>query len=341
MEHASKKKKGKKWILLIVLAVVLVILAGVGVYAANILSGLNHNELDPNDLGITSAPSGDEDPTNSMTITDDKNDRSITNIALFGIDERAGETHFRSDAIIIASIDKQHNKIKLSSIMRDTLVSIEGHGENKLGHAYYYGGPQLAVKTLNQNFGLDIREYVTVNFAQLAGIVDAVGGVEIDVSEAEMADANNSIWEQVQVAGLAPTPIEQPGLQTLNGTQAVAYARIRHVGNADMARTDRQREVLGQIFQKALSFSPLQYPEFARQFLPMVETSLDLGEILDLAGIMIRDVELMDARFPANSDFIGSGEIIIDGVSYVNADLETMREGLHRFIYDEPETASE
>lgn len=338
MESADPKKEGRlrRKIGWIVLALVLVLLAGAGIYAADILSGLNHQELDPDDLGIASSSQTQQDPeTETEDGVRDDGDTSITNIALFGIDEREGETQFRSDAIIIASVDKQHNKIKLSSLLRDTLVEIEGHGQNKLGHAYFYGGPQLAVKTLNQNFGLDIREYVTVNFAELASIIDAVGGIEIDVSEAEMLDANNSIWEQVQVAGLDPTPIEQPGLQILNGTQAVAYARIRHVGNADMERTDRQREVLSKLFDKARAMSPLEYPEFARKFLPTVQTSLDIGEILGLAGIMLRDVTLEDARFPTNADLIGTGEIVIDGVSYVNADIGSTAERLQAFIYDD------
>lgn len=338
MEPTDPKKEGRrrKKIGWIILAVVLVLLAGIGIYVADILSGLNHQELDQDDLGISSSSQTQQgqDPEGGDGIRDD-GDTSITNIALFGIDEREGETQFRSDAIIIASVDKQHNKIKLSSLLRDTLVEIEGHGQDKLGHAYFYGGPQLAVKTLNQNFGLDIREYVTVNFAELANIIDAVGGIEIDVSEAEMLDANNSIWEQVQVAGLDPTPIEQPGLQILNGTQAVAYARIRHVGNADMERTDRQREVLSKLFDKALSMNPLEYPEFARKFLPTVQTSLDIGEILGLAGIMLRDVTLEDARFPTNADLIGNGESIIDGVSYVNADIESTAERLQAFINDD------
>ena len=336
MDHAPKKEKksGKKTVAWIIVALVLVLLAALGIYAATILNGLNHKELDQNDLGISDTQ-GNGGGGDTVSIVDDASDRSITNIALFGIDQREGETQFRSDAVLIASVDKEHNKIKLSSLMRDTRVEIEGHGQNKLNHAYFVGGPQLAVKTLNQNFGLDIREYVTVNFSQLANIIDAVGGVEIDVSESERKDANNSIWEQVSVAGLKPTPIEEAGLQTLNGTQAVAYARIRHVGNADFDRTDRQREVLGKLFDKALGMNPLQYPEFARKFLPTVETSLDIGNIIDLAGIMLRDVSLEDARFPTNDDLIGNGSLTINGVQYLNVNLETMGEKLRAFIYDD------
>ena len=146
MEPTDPKKEGRrrKKIGWIILAVVLVLLAGIGIYVADILSGLNHQELDQDDLGISSSSQTQQgqDPEGGDGIRDD-GDTSITNIALFGIDEREGETQFRSDAIIIASVDKQHNKIKLSSLLRDTLVEIEGHGQDKLGHAYFYGGPKL------------------------------------------------------------------------------------------------------------------------------------------------------------------------------------------------------
>lgn len=334
-ERGKKSRHPIAWTILIVCLIIMAVIVG---YFLSIVGQLRHHELDPNDLGITP----DHTAVGDAGVVDDADDRSITNVALFGIDQRKGDTQFRADAIIIASVDKLHNKIKLSSMMRDTYVAIDGHGMNKLGHAYFYGGPQLAVKTLNQNFGLDIREYVTVNFAELASIIDAVGGVEIDVSEAERKSANNSIWEQVKVADLAPTPIEKAGLQNLNGTQAVAYARIRHVGNADFDRTNRQREVLGKLFEKALAMNPIQYPEFARKFLPTVETSLGLGQILNLGGIMLRDVTLEDARFPTNADLIGSGSLEINGVQYLNADLDAIKTKLHAFIYnDVSPTASE
>lgn len=320
-----KKKKHKKVkVFNIILAIFLVIIACGGIYFVNIYRNLEHNELDKNDLGIK-----DE-------IVDDANDDSITNIALFGVDKRDDEKKFRSDSIMILSIDKKHNKIKISSIMRDSLVKIEGYDDYKINQAYYYGGPQLAVKTLNQNFGLDIQEYATVNFQQMAQIIDAVGGVEIDVSEKEMKDANQSIYEQAKLSGLKETYIKSPGLQTLNGTQAVAYARIRHVGNGDFERTDRQREVMRQIFNKALQMNKLQYPEMAKKLLPTVETSLSLKEILSLAGIMLRDVTFEEARFPTNEDLIGNGSIWINASTQcINLDLESTAEHIRQFIYDD------
>lgn len=334
-DRARKKKKKKKshWGKITV-AVFLLIIAGFTAYFLNIYSKLNHNDLDITDLGI---PSGNRQ--NASSITDDKTDRSITNIALFGIDARE-KGSARSDVIMIASVDKKHNKIKIASVMRDCYVEIEDHGKNKIGHAYFYGGPQLAVKTLNQNFGLDIKEYASVNFEEMATMIDAVGGVEITVTEGERLAANVSIKEQSVAVGMPEDYIQTAGTQTLNGTQAVAYARIRHAptitGNYDdFGRTERQRQVLEKLFQKALDMSPLQYPEFARKFLPTVETSLDLGEILNLAGIMLRDVTMEETRFPRTEDLVGNGELILNGTSFLNADVDSVKKGLYEFIYDE------
>lgn len=310
---------------------VLLLLIGIGaaVYGGSILKELNVVDFTGDDsrLGIAEP----EDEVKKSNLGND----GVVNIALFGVDQREGETAFRSDAIMILSVDKPGGKLKLSSIMRDSLVEIEGHGQTKITKAYFYGGPELAVKTLNQNFDLNIREYATVNFKQMADIIDAVGGVEIDISEAERENANNSIREQSLVAGLPADYIESAGLQTLNGTQAVAYARIRYVGNADFERTSRQREVLRKVFDKALDMNPLQYPEFARKFLPTVETSLDLGDILSLADVMLKKPTLEDVRFPTNADLIGNGSITVNGENCLNLDLESTSEKLHAFIYED------
>ena len=323
----KRKKRGCGCLLGIVLAVLA--LAGV-LYCGSILKELNVTDFttDTSELGIN------EDHSDE-TVKSNLGNTGIVNIALFGVDQREGDTAFRSDAIMILSVDKPAGKLKLSTIMRDSLVEIEGYGQQKITKAYYYGGPELAVKTLNQNFDLNIREYAAVNFRQMAAIIDAVGGVDIDISEAERQNANNSIREQSEVAGLPADYIESAGLQTLNGTQAVAYARIRYVGNADFERTSRQREVLRKVFDKALDMNPLQYPEFARKFLPTVETSLDLGDILSLADIMLKKPTLQDVRFPTNADLIGDGSIMVNGENCLNLDLQSTSEKLHAFIYDD------
>ena len=332
---AKKRRRRLKVKNIVVAFLLMCVLAGVAcavIYFVQIFQ-YRYRELNPDNLGLSS--SGEQ-------LNDDKNDHSITNIALFGVDEREGETAFRSDAIMVLTVDKQNNKLKLSTVMRDSYVPIDDHGKDKIAHAYFYGGPELAVKTLNQNFDLNIREYATVNFNQMAQIVDSVGGVDIELSEAERKDANRSIWEQSEVAGLPPDYIGSAGLQTLNGTQAVAYARIRYVGNADFQRTSRQREVLRQIFEKVKKMNPLDYPGFAKKLLPCIETSLSIGEIMDLGGIMLRDVTFEEMRFPDSRDLIGKdGTTRVNGTDYLNLDIELTKDHMHQFIFDDEDPFAE
>ena len=327
VKRMGKRKKKRRWIKWAVLAVVFLLIAALAGYIISIFKDYDYHPLDTSDLGI----SQDEN------LVSDDGSSDIVNIALFGVDQRNNQEQVRSDSVMILSVDKKHNKIKIISLMRDTYVEIEGYGKTKLTHAYYYGGPQLAVKTINQNFGTNITEFATVNFQQMAAIIDAVGGVEIDISEAERKNANGSIFEQSKVAGLPEYYIEKAGLQTLNGTQAVAYARIRYVGNADFDRTERQRKVMRQLFEKALDMNPLQYPEFARKLLPGVKTSLDFNDIMGLSGILLRgDITMEEMRIPRNEHLIGSGSITdASGGACLNVDLEAATETIRAFIYDD------
>lgn len=335
VKRMKKPKKKRRYIKWIVLGVVLLLIAAAAGYVISIFKDYDYQPLDTSDLGI----SQDEN-----AVSDDGSS-DIVNIALFGVDQRNDQERVRSDSIMILSVDKKHDKIKIISLMRDTYVSIEGHDDTKLTHAYYYGGPQLAVKTINQNFGTNITEFATVNFQQMAAIIDAVGGVEIDITEAERVNANSSIYEQAQSSGLPLDYIEKAGLQTLNGTQAVAYARIRYVGNADFDRTERQRKVMRQLFEKALDMNPLQYPELARQLLPGVTTSLDFNDIMGLSGILLRgDITMEEMRIPRNEHLIGSGSITDSrGGACLNVDLEAASETIRAFIYDDvnPDSSQE
>ena len=185
--HSSKKQR-KKWsvkkkiivILCVILAVLLVLAGAAYLYIRSILGSAQYMELNTSELGITT-PSGsvvENEQGEAVPVAD------ITNIALFGVDTRdVSSDSGRSDALMVLSLNRTDNQIKLISIARDSYVAIDGHGMDKLTNAYAYGGPELAVRTVNQNFNLDISEFVTVNFAQLANIIDYVGGVYVNVDE--------------------------------------------------------------------------------------------------------------------------------------------------------------
>ena len=218
---------------LLVFCIIMTMLAAGGtyLYLKSMLEGMEQVEITQNQAAL-----GIESDTHSS--------EAVINIALFGIDTREADGNTgRSDAMIVLSIDKEHKKIKLTSLARDTRVEVEGYGYEKLCHAYAYGGAELAIQTINRSFGLDIQDYVTVNFEQLAGIIDALGGVVINVDQDE-ADVMNS--------GYIAKPedrITQTGDIRLNGAQAVAYSRNRYTGS-DVDRQNRQREVLMALYDE-------------------------------------------------------------------------------------------
>ncbi|MBQ7054363.1 MAG: LCP family protein [Oscillospiraceae bacterium] len=266
----------------------------------------------------------------------------VINIAVFGVDSRSDEVSGRSDAMMIVSVDMKHSKIKAVSLMRDSLVDIPGYGKYKLNGAYARGGVELAIKTINRNFKMNITDYVSLNFNQLAGIVDALGGVEVEVTEAERRNANKYIKEMANEVGEKPDLIKKAGEVTLYGYQAVAYARIRYVGNADFERTERQREVMEKLMNKALATNPVRYPALIKSLIPMVETSLSNEEILRIAGAVVLQGKptFEQGRFPLDGSYKSNS-------SYAMVyDLDAAADKLHRFIYDdepfyEPEETKE
>ncbi len=286
----------------------------------------NLNDLTDEELGID-------------TGKDSGKSTDIVNIALFGVDSRSSKSFSgNSDSIMVISIDNLHNKIKITSFMRDSLVEIDGYRPYKLNSAYAKSAT-VAIKTLNQNFGLNIRDYATVNFVGMADIIDAVGGIEVDISERERVEANKHIKSASKEVGTDYDRIEESGLQTLTGAQAVAFARIRKVSTADgvsddFGRTDRQRYVLEQLFNKALKLEPTKYMELAKTILKYVETSLELQEIIDLAGILTRKPTFEQTRVPM-AEYVISPGFTVRGGSTVYFNLEYAEKILNAFIYDD------
>lgn len=268
----------------------------------------------------------------------------VVNIALFGLDTRT-KNSFKgnSDSIMILSLDKKTGSIKIISVMRDSLVKIPGYDKpRKVNSAYSYGGPELAVKTLNANFGLDISEYATVNFYGMADIIDAVGGIEVNVLQSEInaeKGINANIKHQSKLEGVTPKYIQKPGLQKLNGIQAVAWARIRSVAaeggeKNDFGRTDRQRHVMEQLFNKALSMNATEYPKLIDNLLPYMKTSLSVSEILDLSSIITKGVKFEESRIPHDEYIINANYNVSGAGSTVYYNLEYASKVLLAYLYD-------
>lgn len=315
----SKKQKHRR-ILKIVLAVLIVLLIlcmgafGVSLYLFGNMNTVDFTQ-DDSDLGVTETAGS----------------RDITNIALFGVDTRDfSKDSGLSDAIMVLTVDEEHNVVKLTSILRDSKVPIEGHGRQKINHAYSYGGPELAIKTLNQNFHLDIKEYVTVNFSQLADIVDAVGGVTLELTPAEVSYANDMIKQYFP----DEPKIQGSGSVTLSGGQALSYSRIRYL-DSDNMRASRQQNVLNGVFERIKTMSKSEYPSFIRQFLAIVETSLDTKDLLALSSIALSGFTIENNTIPdENYETDLWGGIDATGAWVWEYDIENAADRLHQIIYD-------
>lgn len=264
-----------------------------------------------------------------------KADENITNIALFGLDTREGDTQSHSDCMMIVTVDNTRGKIKLISLMRDSLVNIDDHGEDKLNAAYFLGGPSLAIRTINENFGTDITEYIAVNFEQLVEIIDALGGVEINVeTTAELLELNRVIRDYGIEQGKEFSGVEQTGLQTLDGVQALCYGRIRKGGTGDdWARVERQSIVLEAMFSKVQEMNASELIGLMQKLVPYVTTSLSPTEIAPLIVGAVKDgvPTLEHTRVPLDGewDYYGSSS------EYILYDLDVAADHIHEYIYND------
>lgn len=273
-------------------------------------------------------PVSPEDSVTAQT----KKSADVTNIALFGVDYADGNNQ-RSDCMMVLSVDAKNNALRLASLMRDSRVEVEGVGTTKLNHAYAYGGAELAIQTINQNFGLDIAHFVSVDFSQMAQIIDLLDGVTVCVRDYELEETNRFITEYCKTFGLENCPLEAEGEQVLNGAQAVSYARIRKNGTGDdWGRVERQGIVLEAIFSKVKTMSPLALLEVAPQMLNYVTTDLSIPDLASLAWDVFvgGSPEITHTRIPADGEWSYGGS----SNSYIVYDVALAAERLERYFYE-------
>lgn len=328
----SNKKSVNKRLGLILLLEVLVfigLLIGYGVYYFN--NAMN--------MMMTDDTVSKEDIDVSDAVTETM-EETYTTIALFGLDTReknanltsSGVAH--SDAVIIVSINNETKEVRMASVYRDCFMEIASNTPTtqKFTHAYLLGGPTCSVETLNRNLDLNIKDYVAVDFQALSAAIDALGGVTINVKSNEITNLNKNIEEQVQVTGKYSEGVWSEGKQTLNGTQATAYARIRKVGNGDFERTQRQRKVIEAMIAKAKQSDLSTLNNVVNEVFPMVATNITKTQVLSLASGLL-DYEMGESMgFPSanRTPTIGS-----KGSLVVAADLIHNVEYLHEFLYPE------
>lgn len=316
-QRAAKKRKArrrKRAMVLVAEFFVLFILLGIG-YVMNKYDKFQLNLFGEGDI----------------LFNEGAKQKDYTTVALFGGDSREGqlEAGTHADTIMIVSIDNDTKEVKLVSIYRDTLTLQPDDKIKKANNAYFVGGPKDAINMLNKNFDLDIEDYVTVDFGALVDVVDLLGGIEADVTEAEAKEMNNHIYETARIAG-QKTKDMKAGKQTLNGVQAVTYARIRKNVGGDYARTERQRYVIEQLVGKVKKTDISTLNKIIDEVFSQVSTSFTLKEIISLAaGVMQYELgETSGYPFERTDGSVeGVGSVVVPlGVA------ENVEE-LHAFLY--------
>lgn len=276
-----------------------------------VLSGMNSLELD----------SRRDNPATQVTGVELKSSSGVTNILLLGIDDDGGSGS-RSDTMMIASLDSRSGTIRLCSILRDCYVEIPGHGSNRINAAYAYGGAQLAVETVESNFRVKIDHCVTIDMAALVDVVDAIGGVEIELSAAEANQVNLHSH-----CGLTT----EAGLQLLNGKQAVTYAQIRKI-DSDFMRTQRQRTLINAIINRIRSLGVSELLGVVEAVAPNVATDMSSGRIASLAfkALPALSNELGQLTIPTDGKYSNA---TINGMSVLKLDMEENAKLLQSYLY--------
>lgn len=267
-------------VLKIIIAVLLVVVVILGVIAFN--KGNNSPSEEPDYVNKNTENSQGSEENETEPIYDTET------FVIFGVDSRENvvDEGTRSDSIMLININHDLSQVRVISILRDTMVEIDGYGYQKLNHGYYYGGPTLALDTINTNFDLDIKKYATFDFDSAGDIIDKLGGIEMEITANETKYINGYIDEVNRVRGTSSKHITQAGTYTLDGTQAVAYSRIRYTMGSDLKRTDRQRTVLFKMFQKVKAMGTEERIAFAEKFMDEIKTNYSTDRMTSLLYCM-------------------------------------------------------
>ena len=257
---------------------------------------------------------------------------NIKSILLIGQDKQGDQTRQRSDSMILATLDKDQGTISLTSFMRDLYVAIPGYSSTRINAAYAYGGMELLDETLEENFGVQIDSNVEVDFEVFKVLVDKVGGIDLELTQAE-ADYICGRDQSV----LYPQPLRtdwdlQEGVNHLDGEQALIHARNRSIGNSDYRRTERQQDVLKAAFAKIKDLNVLEIGGLIKDVLPLVTTDLSLWDMTGYAMdvMSIGTDEIQSYRIPEDGSYTPQ---TIDGMQVLVPDLEQNREYLQQILY--------
>lgn len=336
-----KPKKKKGWLIALIVALVLIwaVIIGCVIYLESLLGMINKaddevletmsdaqyqammeaiQETVPEDFVGEVMNAEDvqwDEATEDLEQSDD-----IINLLLVGQDRRSGEGRSRTDTIILLTVNKPAKTLTLTSFMRDMYVTIPGRDDNRINVPYLLGGTDLLDATLKRNFGVNVDGNVVVDFYGFIDLVDLMGGVDIELTAKEADYMNRNFSWDVEDGMEDPWNLTE-GLQHLNGSQALAYARMRKVGNSDYERTERQRRVVSQLIEKAKSLSVAELNLLMQHALPMITTDLEDGEILSYAlelFPLLKDLQIQTLRIPVDGGYESK---MIDGMAVLVPDL--------------------
>ena len=259
--------------------------------------------------------------------------KGITNVLLLGVDGLDFDAgNQRSDSMIIATLDSNNKKVKLTSLYRDALVYIPGYGESKMNTSFSLGGPELVMDTIRYNYDIDIDKYVMINFVGFESIIDQIGGIEIDIQEYQMHELNKYIGE---ATGGNDCPVTEAGLQLLNGKQALSYARIRKGVGDDYERTERQREVLFKVAEKLKVTKPIKYLGIMNKMLDYVRTNIEPIECLNMAYTIFKFPQLITEQLSIPVPELSS-DTQVEGIGWVmQTDIYQNALILNDFIFND------
>lgn len=319
-EQPAKKKK-HRGIRRFLTVVIVLLLAVVGLWYVTVSHLYDKVEYTPTEI-LADQPMREE---------------GVTNILLIGNDSRAGGEDGRSDAMILVSISNQTKTIYLTSLLRDIYVEIPGHESNRLNAAYAFGGPELLLETIKQNLDIEVNRYVQVNFQAFANLIDAVGGVELELTndEVQLVNAYLNEYNMLENRPIDTDylPTDASGLLHLNGPQALAYSRNRYIGS-DFGRTERQRKILEAVFHQFPASVLTNLDDMIEGILPNLTTNISKSECytlsLDVPKLLTYD--LVQASIPIAGSYQG---VTIRKMSVLQVDFEKNKEFIRTQIYGE------
>lgn len=326
-KKASKRQRRKRKLILFIVEIIILIIVAGALYVYSKLNLLNKKELDQSKVG-----------KNQVSEETEQTFEGNTTIALFGLDNREQGVYDtgNSDVIMIMNINNDTKEVSLVSVYRDTYLNIAGEGEEekfrKANAAYAAGGAEQAVTMLNRNLDLDIDNYVAFDFKSVAEAIDILGGVEIDIeSQAEMDYLNDYISYTSEYVGGSDETVDHLGKQTLNGVQAVSYARIRYTTGGDFKRAERQRRVLNELIKKAKSASLTELNELVNTIFPEVSTDLTQKDIISMMPVMLKYDMANSGGFPYDKTTDTPSKKI--GSIVIPCDLESNVIQLHKQLF--------